>query len=106
MEKYVKRTKAWLALLLLLHAVVHPFLHDVPLRALAYGAPTFSASAAAKDLPAHDCPLCRAAKSAAPAAAPTLSHHSDVSLQVVPQSPAKVLRVLQLRLSPRAPPAI
>ena len=39
-----------------------------------------------KTLPAHDCPLCRAAKTTAPAAAPTVSHHSDVSLQVVPQS--------------------
>lgn len=102
----MKRTKAWLALLLLLHAVVHPFLHDVPQRASAYGAPTFSARAAAKELPAHDCPLCHAAKGAAPAAAPTVSHDSDVSLQVVPQSSAKVSRVLQLRLSPRAPPAI
>ena len=49
MGKHVKRTKAWLALLLLLHAVVHPFLHHVPLRASAYGAPTFSAPVADKD---------------------------------------------------------
>jgi len=102
----VKRTKAWLALLLLLHAVVHPLVHAAALQACSFGAPALSAPAAAKDLPAHDCALCRAAKSAAPAAAPTVSHHSDVSLQVVPQSPAKVLSVLQLRLSPRAPPAI
>jgi len=102
----VKRTKAWLALLLLLHVVVHPLVHAAALQAGSFGAPALSAPAAAKDFPAHDCPLCRAANSVAPAAAPTVSHHSDVSLQVVPQSPAKVLRVLQFRLSPRAPPAI
>jgi len=102
----VKRTKAWLALLLLLHAVVHPFVHAAALQACSFGAPALSAPAAAKDLPAHDCPLCRAANSVAPAVAPTVSQHSDFSQQVVFHSPAKVLRILQLRLSPRAPPAI
>jgi len=64
----VKRITSWLALLLLLHIVVHPLLHVDALQAMASGPNTLSAAVAGHQSQSHDCELCRTFNSIAPTA--------------------------------------
>lgn len=101
----MKRIGTWLALLLFLHAVVHPLVHAAPLPATQSGSPTLVSPVAEKHTPIHDCELCRTANRVVRA----------VEFAVEKPCSSLPLRVSQLifedfgtaepPFSPRAPPA-
>ncbi len=102
----MKKTRAWLALLLLLHVVVHPLLHEAPLRGIPLGTNAISAASAGNYSHSHDCDLCRAAKSIVPAVDLTLPARCDSSSPVVMCPDSGVFAGTRFVLSARAPPAL
>ena len=100
----MKRIRAWLALLLFLHAVVHPLVHTAPLLATASGPTTLSAPFAEKHSHTRDCELCRTANRVVPTVTFTGPAVRDSSSLVVTDPVFDVLAAAQPHLLARAPP--
>jgi len=101
----VKRIRAWLALLLFLHAVVHPLVHTAPLLATAAGSPTLSAPAVKKYAPSHDCQLCRTSNSVVRVVAFAVQRPRSSSSALVLQPVSEVFGTAELQFPARAPPS-
>ena len=100
----MKRIRAWLALLLFLHAVVHPLVHTAPLLATAAGSPTLSAPAVKKYAPSHDCQLCRTANSVVRVVGVAVEKPCRSSSALVPDPASEVFGAAELQFPARAPP--
>lgn len=103
-ERDVIKTRPWLALLLLLHVVVHPLLHEVPLRGVVSGPDSLSAAVAGNHSQSYDCDLCRAAQSIVPTADLTIPTPCDSSSPVATCPESGVFGGTRFQLSARAPP--
>jgi len=101
----VKRTRAWLALLLFLHLVVHPLVHAAPLAATASGHTIVSTALAHQQAPTHDCEVCRLGHSFVPIIGFAAPEAGKVSSRVIADPTSDVIAVVTLRISSRAPPA-
>jgi hypothetical protein len=98
------KARGWLALLLLLHVVVHPLVHASPWLPTASGSPLLSAPVAAKHSQAHDCEICRTAKNLVPIVGFDAPRACLSSSTVVTHPIPDVFRVARFQLSSRAPP--
>jgi len=101
----VKRTKALLALLLLLHVVVHPLLHEAPLPGIASGPDGLTAAIVAIHSQSHDCDLCRIASSVVLTVQLPIAKPCDTSPLVAMCPDSRVFGDAHFQLSARAPPA-
>lgn len=98
-------TRTWLALLLFLQVIVHPFLHTVPLLATPSGQHVVAAPAAENYSGTHDCELCRIATGVVRVVGFAAPQPCNSSLQFASETTSTVLGTTQFRLSSRAPPA-
>jgi hypothetical protein len=98
------KTRGWLALLLLLHLMVHVVVHASPLTPTACGSHQVSAATAAQHSPAHDCPICRTAKSLVPIVEFDAPRACPSSSPVVADAIPGIFTVAQHQLSSRSPP--
>lgn len=104
-RKYaVKKTRAWVALLLFLNVTAHPVLHQAPLLVTSSGPTTLSASVTGNQSPSPECDLCRTASRFVLAIELPLAEAINSSSPVVAQSGASVLRIALTQSTPRAPP--
>lgn len=101
----MRRTKSWLALLLLLHLVVHPLLHEARLLVPASGTDATSAAIAGDHSQTRDCELCRVAGNLVPIVQFDVLEFYDTSSPVVTHPNSKISGAARLLLSARAPPA-
>jgi len=100
----MKRTKSWLALLLLLQVVVHPLLHVAAPQAMASEPDTLSATVGGHPSQSHDCELCRISNSIAPSVESAAPAVFDSSAPVVIDPNSATFELLHSELAARAPP--
>ena len=100
----MKRIRAWLALLLFLHAVVHPLVHTAPLPATESAFRALSASAAKNNAPAHDCQLCRIANSIIRKVAFAVQKPCSCLPALFSEPVSEVSGTAELQFPARAPP--
>jgi len=100
------RTRSWLALLLLLHIVAHPFVHIAVARGTPVSPPGISAGGGNKHLQTEDCQFCRSTRTPVPTTGFAALEVCKLSSAVASYPVLAVYEALRVQPPSRAPPAI